>query len=278
MVAAIRSARKEAFSRAVRATVFALGAVALALLPASRASAQSAGGAPPGDAPPPPSPPAAAPSDATSAAAPAAPAPTVREATGYAPSSIPSAAGGSTGAGGTKKKSGTKKASAPKAERRAQKGAFVVEPGFEVLDSGGSRFYVELGQAVPVEARKAKGSVTFVLKGAHNAFRNNENPLVTEHFNTPVRRARLKRSGRDVLFVMEMRQDAAETHRVVTNEEGHAVLQVDFGAGSFVKGAAAPVPASPDANGDDADGNDTDGAASAPNAAPAPAKGAGPKP
>ncbi len=182
-------------------------------------------------------------------AAPAAPRPPAREATGYAPESIRSAADGSAGSRPLVRASGknvkprvsTEKSSQ---SRKGQTGASVVEPGFELLASGGSRFYVELGQAVPIEQRKAKGSITFVLKGARNTFRNNLNPLVTEHFNTPVRRAKLQRAGRDLLFVMELRQDVAATHQIVTNKEGHAVLQVDFGAGTFVRDAAAPIPES----------------------------------
>ena len=44
---------------------------------------------------------------------------------------------------------------------------------------GGSRVFVQLTHAVPVEEHKAAGEVTYILKGAHVVERNNENALVT---------------------------------------------------------------------------------------------------
>src|SRR5687768_50842 len=46
-------------------------------------------------------------------------------------------------------------------------GPLATFPGFEQLPDGGSRLFVHLTQAVPVEERRATGSVTYVLKGAH---------------------------------------------------------------------------------------------------------------
>lgn len=231
-----------------------------------------------------PAPPAAAPSAAGTAGpispgtsagdtgpAPA-PAP-VREATGYAPSSIRSAVGSRGPAKGTKAPRLPKAATRTRTDRKNQTGTFVVEPGFELLNDGGSRFFVELAQSVAVEERKAKGTVTYVLKGARNAFRNNFNPLVTEHFNTPVRRAKLQPAGKDLLFVMELRQDVASTHRVVTNKEGHAVFQVDFGAGTFVNGP--PSVPQPDDEGEDVE---TTTRKRRPGSSSAPVKGVGPTP
>lgn len=163
-------------------------------------------------------------------------------------------------------------------DRRTQTGAFVVEPGFELLEGGGSRFFVELGQAVPVEQRKAKGAMTFVLKGARNAFRNNENPLVTEHFNTPVRRAKLVPSGKDLLFVFDLREDVAATQRIVTTNEGHAMVQIDFAAGSFVReDDGAPLPEPEDARDPRATRRKGAAGTKAPAKAEEP-KGAGPTP
>jgi len=228
--------------------------------------------------------PATAPSPAgraagDSSAPAAAPSPPPRPATGYAPASTPRKGVVRLGSG-----KGTKRVTKARVDRKAQSGAFVVEPGFELLEGGGSRFFVELGQAVPVEQRKAKGAMTFVLKGARNAFRNNENPLVTEHFNTPVRRAKLVPSGKDLLFVFDLREDVGATQRVVTTNEGHAMVQIDFGPGSFVKeDQADSVPESGDAR-DPRTKRRTprmppqDGVAPASGAKPEEPKGAGPTP
>src|SRR5579863_9431491 len=61
-----------------------------------------------------------------------------------------------------------------------------VVPGFETLADGSTRLFVELSQPVKYEAKPAATVFTCILKGAHVDRRNNYNPLVTVHFNTPV--------------------------------------------------------------------------------------------
>lgn len=107
-----------------------------------------------------------------------------------------------------------------------------------MLAEGGSRLFVELTQNVNVEERRARGSITYVLHGAHVAVHNNTNPLVTVHFNTPVSTARLVPVGHDLLFVVSLRANATPTWRVNPGKEGTSVLTVDFPKGSYLAGAA----------------------------------------
>lgn len=109
-------------------------------------------------------------------------------------------------------------------------------PGFEMLAEGGSRLFVELTQMVQVEERRARGTLTYVIHGAHVTVRNNENPLITVHFNTPVTRARLVPSGRDLLFIVDLRADVSPTWKMNPGKEGSTVLTVDFPKGSYVSG------------------------------------------
>ena len=107
------------------------------------------------------------------------------------------------------------------------------------------------------KAGKGKGSttsaahptITYVLKGAQVLRRNNQNALVTVHFNTPVARARLIPTGRDVRFVVDLRADTAPTFKVVAAKENSAILQIDFPKGDFLPNGAddTPEPVSPDA-------------------------------
>jgi hypothetical protein len=113
-------------------------------------------------------------------------------------------------------------------------------PGFEVQPDGSTRFFVQLAQAVPYETKKARGSLTYVLKGAHVDRRNNTNPLVTVHFNTPVTSARLVAHGKDLWFVLELRTDVTPTSTMDTPPQGPASLRIDFPKGNYV-----PVPAVP---------------------------------
>lgn len=110
-------------------------------------------------------------------------------------------------------------------------------PGFEMLPGGGSRLFVDLSQAVPVEERKTDGTLTYVLKGAGLQHRNNANALYTVHFNTPVWRARLVPQGKDLLFVVEMRDktSAAQT-QMNPAAQGATRFTVDFPKGEFLQG------------------------------------------
>jgi hypothetical protein len=113
-------------------------------------------------------------------------------------------------------------------------------PGFEETNDGGSRLFVQLTQNVPVEERKAQGSLTYVLKGAHVNRWNNTNALVTVHFNTPVWRARLVPQGNDLLFVVDLRAAATPTWKITEAADHTAMLTVDFAKGDY-SNVAAPT-------------------------------------
>lgn len=121
-------------------------------------------------------------------------------------------------------------------------GPVVNIPGFEQTADGGSRLFVQLTQGVPVEERRAQGTITYVLKGASPRVWNNTNALVTVHFNTPVYRARLVPHGADLHFIIELRAAATPTYKVTDNPDKTAILTIDFPKGDY-QGAAIPVAA-----------------------------------
>jgi hypothetical protein len=116
-------------------------------------------------------------------------------------------------------------------------------PGFEMLPDGGSRVFVEITKRVDVVERRAPRVITYVLKGARVVYRNNENALVTVHFNTPVSSARLLPSGRDLVFTVDLRADTAAAWRMIADNDGSATLQVDFPKGSFLSATDVEAPA-----------------------------------
>jgi hypothetical protein len=115
-------------------------------------------------------------------------------------------------------------------------GPIATFPGFEQLGDGGSRLHVNLDRSVPIEERRAAGSVTYVLKGAHLRVKNDANALVTVHFNTPVVRARLAPQGKDLLFILELRSAVSPTFKVQENPDKTSTLQIDFAKGDFLPG------------------------------------------
>lgn len=113
-------------------------------------------------------------------------------------------------------------------------GPIATLPGFEMLGDGSTRVFVQLTQSVPVEERKAKGTLTYVLKGAHVTIHNNTNPLVTVHFNTPVSQARLRPAGADLLLVIDLRAATSPAWKMTPAKDGTSILQIDFPKGAFL--------------------------------------------
>ena len=121
--------------------------------------------------------------------------------------------------------------------------------GFETLSDGSTRVFVELSDRVPYDTKVGRGTITYVLKGARVDRRNNFNPLVTVHFNTPVASARLVRHGSDVWFVVTLRENVPATVTHVTMDalkDGTCSLRVDFPKGEYLPPeGAAPMPPVP---------------------------------
>ncbi len=118
-------------------------------------------------------------------------------------------------------------------------------PGFETLADGSSRLIVELTRPVAYETKTAKGTVTYVLKGARVVRRNNTNALVTVHFNTPVTSARLVPHGHDLWFVVELRAPVQPTVSMDAGKDGGAVMHIEMPKGEYLPGATvAPVDSS----------------------------------
>jgi hypothetical protein len=155
---------------------------------------------------------------------------------GAAPAPAPAEGGGAAPADDTPQSTGSvrRAKSARVAPHRA--GPRATFPGFEQLADGASRFFVHISQSVPVEERRAPGSVTYVLRGAHLRVHNDSHALVTVHFNTPVFRARLVPQGNDLLFVLDMRSASTPTFKMQESQDKSATLQIDFPKGEFLPG------------------------------------------
>ncbi len=122
-------------------------------------------------------------------------------------------------------------------------------PAFAAADGGGSRLSVQLSAPVQVEELRAAGSITYVLKGAHVRRHNDTHPLVTVHFNTPVREAHLVMRGADLHLVVELRAPSTPSFKVSPGQGGAATLEIDFPKGEFLPpDAEAPgaAPAAPE--------------------------------
>jgi hypothetical protein len=120
-------------------------------------------------------------------------------------------------------------------------------PGFETLADGSTRLFVELSQPVAYSAKVGHGAITYLLKGAHVDRRNNYNPLVTVHFNTPVTSARLVPRGKDLWFVIGLRANVSPTVTMDSSKDGGAILRIEFAKGDYIPRASAAPPSPPPA-------------------------------
>jgi hypothetical protein len=119
-------------------------------------------------------------------------------------------------------------------------------PGFETLADGSTRLFVMLTRPVAYDVKPARGTITYVLKGAYVDRRNNYNPLVTVHFNTPVTNARLVPHGKDLWFVVELRADVTPAVTMDATKNGGGMLRIDLPKGDYLSPPVAPpAPASP---------------------------------
>lgn len=158
----------------------------------------------------------------------------------------PPAPKGDMGGYSYKDKPAARAASGRKGRALRRHGPVVNLPGFEQLPDGGSRLFVSLSSTVPVEERKAKGSITYILKGASARVWNNTRALVTVHFNTPVSRARLVPHGNDLHFVVDLRAAATPTWKMTEAQDKTSVLQIDFPKGDFAAADSGEVPVAED--------------------------------
>jgi hypothetical protein len=101
-------------------------------------------------------------------------------------------------------------------------------PGFRVLADGTSQVWVYISKKVTVTAGGSAAQPTFVLNGAHVAIRNNTNALITEYFETPLARARLKRDQAGAQLVLTLREPVSVKHRIVDGPGGTSILYVDL--------------------------------------------------
>lgn len=133
---------------------------------------------------------------------------------------------------------------------QSARGTVVTWPGFE--PRGGGRFFVQTTGTIITEVHQSEGRVEVVLKNARTHLRNTRRWLETRFFNTPVRRARIERRGRnDLVFVFAMRQNAAPTVTTGTGVNGFEFLYVDFPAGDYIPQELRIAPPEPDtASGD----------------------------
>ncbi len=116
---------------------------------------------------------------------------------------------------------------------KGKSGNWVTWPGFSMLDNGGSRIFLQTTAALTYQVVKKKRGVTLKFAEVKVFLSNNRNPLITTHFNTPLRRAYLKRRHKSVELVMELKVAVEPAISQTVDKDGYHYMFIDFPAGRY---------------------------------------------
>lgn len=120
---------------------------------------------------------------------------------------------------------------ADSARRAAESSPIVTYLGFRPEAGGAAVVYADLTAKPAVEV-SGLGTTTirYRLADARVTLRNNTNPLLAEHFETAVLRARLLPDEAGVVLVLELRSTVKPEHRLVENQGGAITLRIEVPA------------------------------------------------
>jgi len=122
-------------------------------------------------------------------------------------------------------------------ELKNKPGIWVTWPGFMMLEDGSSRVFLQTTQELTYSLEPSQNAIALNLQGASVFLRNNLNPLVTEHFNTPLKRAYLKTEKKQLRLIMELKTKANPTVSQTIDQDGYHYLFVDFSRQQYEKSA-----------------------------------------
>jgi hypothetical protein len=118
-------------------------------------------------------------------------------------------------------------------ELKGKPGTWVTWPGFSMRADGGSRIFLQTTAALSYERKDQNKKIVLRFYETSIFLSNNQNPLVTSHFNTPVNRAYLKKSRKYIELVLEMRAAEAPAITQAQDADGYTYFFVDFASGNF---------------------------------------------
>ncbi len=118
-------------------------------------------------------------------------------------------------------------------ELKGKEGTWVTWPGFILLENGASRLFLQATESLRYSIKDKGTLVTLTIKDAKVFLTNNRNPLVTTHFNTPLKRAYLKKHKKTVQLVLELKVNTTPEIKQTTDEDGYNYLFVDFAPGNY---------------------------------------------
>ena len=108
------------------------------------------------------------------------------------------------------------------------KGPLVTFAGLRVNDDKSCNLWVQMTESRNVTVSEKGSTLVYFIEGAEIQFRNNENPLLAQHFGANVLMAKLDHHKKGVTFTLRLRKASSEKHRLIVQEGGTAALQIEI--------------------------------------------------
>lgn len=113
--------------------------------------------------------------------------------------------------------------------RKAAHKSEITFVGYQSLQGGRGRVFVELSEPVAVEISQAGQVIEYKLVGASVPLKNNKNPLLLSEFSSSALSAVLVPDKKAVRLVITLRSAVSPAHRMVTRGKG-AALEIELPA------------------------------------------------
>ncbi len=127
-------------------------------------------------------------------------------------------------------------------ELRGKAGTWVTWPGFFLRPDGGSRIFLQTTVQVQYQIEQKKKRIVIKLQDAEIFLSNNQNPLVTTHFNTPVKRTFLKKKRKKPAeLVIELKVDISPVASQTVDRDGYHYMFIDFPPGTYPRERAPSI-------------------------------------
>ena len=107
-------------------------------------------------------------------------------------------------------------------------GIWVTWPGFSMLPDGASHLFLQTTSSLSYKIKQAGNTYIIELGKASVYLGNNRNPLVTTHFNTPLKRAYFKTKRKRLSLILEMKSEVQPELSQTTQQDGYNYLFIKF--------------------------------------------------
>jgi hypothetical protein len=132
-------------------------------------------------------------------------------------------------------------------ELRGKPGTWVTWPGFMMLSNGGSRLFLQTTADIDYKIINNGRKLVLKLNNTKVYLSNNRNPLITTHFNTPIKQAYIKKKGKGLELHVLLKKDVKGEISQNTDQDGYQYLFIDYPAGDYLQNVTKPTESSSEA-------------------------------